>query len=89
MFTIRYHDKIPDDLARIAKANKVRIKKAIEQKLMNDPVVFGKPLQNSLRGFRTIRVSEYRIIFLIQKEEVSITIIGHCSIVYGLAEGRD
>ena len=88
MYTIRYHDKIPDDLTHISKIEKGRIRKAIEHKLTIDPVIFGKPLQSSLRGIRSTRVGEYRIIFLLQKKEVYIIVIGHRSVVYGVAQKR-
>lgn len=58
---------------------KILIKKAIEQRLMVDPVGFGKPLRYSLKGHRRIRVSDYRIVYRIDPEinKVFIVAIKH------------
>ena len=88
MYQIEYHEKIVDDLARISETNKTRIRKAIESKLMLNPIIFGKPLQNSLRNFRSTRVGEYRIIFMVQGKKVRILNISHRSFVYSIAKIR-
>ena len=41
---------VEDDMPSISKSDKLKIKKAIEVRLVNDPVRFGKPLQYSLKG---------------------------------------
>ncbi|MCL5436648.1 MAG: DUF6290 family protein [Candidatus Dependentiae bacterium] len=37
------------------------IKRAIEERLMKDPVVFGKPFHYSLKGHRRLRVGDCRV----------------------------
>jgi mRNA-degrading endonuclease RelE of RelBE toxin-antitoxin system len=49
------------------------IKRAIEERLMVDPVHFGKPLRYSMEGHRRLRVSHYRIVYRI--EIISNTVI--------------
>jgi mRNA interferase RelE/StbE len=49
------------------------IKRAIEERLMTDPIGFGKPLRYSLKGHRRLRVSDYRIVYRI--EPISKTVI--------------
>jgi len=44
---------------------KTRIKRAIEERLMIDPIGFGKPLRYSLKGYRRLRVGDYRVIYYI------------------------
>ena len=64
MFKIEYLESVwTDDLLKISKTNRNRIKQAIEGRLAHDPVFFGKPLRYSLKGCRRMRVGSYRIIF--------------------------
>ena len=88
MYEINYHKKIIDDISVISTPHKNAIKKAIEEKLINAPEIFGKPLQFSLTGLRSLRVGDYRIVFQLKKQEVFIVLIAHRSIVYTLVEKR-
>ena len=88
MFTITYHYKVVDDIKEISSTHKVVIQKAIEEKLTIQPEFFGKPLQFSLKGARSMRVGDFRVIFQIKKKEVYVLLIAHRSIVYKNAEGR-
>ena len=88
MFEIRYHKNIPEDVSRLGALDRKRIQKAIEEKLAIEPMPFSKPLSESLRGFRSLRVGDVRVVFLIQKTEIFIVIIAHRSVVYKLAEKR-
>jgi len=51
------------------------IKRAIEERLMIDPIHFGKPLTYSLKGHRRLRVSDYRVIYRIETETNTVLII--------------
>ena len=83
IFVIEYHiEVVKHDIPNLPKKVKKRIKKAIEEKLVTSPEVFGKPLRRSLKGYRKLRVGDYRIIFKIQKNKVKIFIIQHRSVVY-------
>jgi mRNA interferase RelE/StbE len=88
MFEITYHKKIVDDISSISSAHKNLIKKSIEEKLRTEPEFFGKPLQFSLSGLRSLRVGDYRIIFQLKKKEVFIILIAHRSIVYKIINNR-
>ncbi|MBI5401088.1 MAG: type II toxin-antitoxin system RelE/ParE family toxin [Candidatus Yonathbacteria bacterium] len=88
MFEISYHKKIVDDISNISTSNKIAISKAIEEKLTSDPEFFGKPLQFSLTGLRSLRVGDYRIVFQLKKKEVFVVFIGHRSVVYTLVSKR-
>ena len=72
MFEITYHTKIIDDLAGISSSHKNNIRKAIEEKLETQPEFFGKPLQFSLFGLRSMRVGDYRVIFQLKKTKLLI-----------------
>lgn len=84
MFNISYHKKVIEiDIPKISSDIKERIKKVIESKLTTRPEIFGKPLQSSLYGFRSLRAGDYRIIFIIEnKKDIFIIMIEHRSIVY-------
>ena len=62
---------------------KALIKRAIKERLMIDPIGFGKPLRYSLKGHRRLRVSDYRIVYRIESETVVIVAIKR---VYGVTE---
>lgn len=82
MHKITYDARIKEDISKLSKASRVRIKKAIEDKLQISPEIFGKPLRHSLRGFRSLRVGDYRIIFLLTEKEVLVLLIAHRKEVY-------
>jgi mRNA interferase RelE/StbE len=82
MFKVSYHHKIPEDLTSIAPASIKQIRKAIEEKLLIEPQFFGKPLQFSLKGLRSMRVGNYRVIFTLTEKEIFIVLIEHRATVY-------
>ncbi len=88
MIDIQYHSKILDDLKQISAPIKKDIKKAIEEKLTTAPEFFGKPLQFSLKGLRSMRVGDYRVIFALSKGVVQIVLISHRSVAYKDIEKR-
>ena len=51
---------------------------------MVDPLKFGLPLRRNLKGLMKLRVGDYRIIYLIERETVTIYVIkiGHRKEVY-------
>jgi len=77
-----YHHEILHDLAEIPANIKGRIQKAIEMRLLIDPISYGLPLRKSLHGHRKLRVGDYRIIYRVQGKEVVILKIGHRRDVY-------
>ncbi len=82
MFDIQYHAKIADDLKGISAPIKKDIRSAIEEKLTTSPEFFGKPLQFSLKGLRSMRVGDYRVIFALSKDVVRVVLIKHRSVAY-------
>ncbi len=56
--------------------------KAIEKKLVVDPYLFGKPLKGSLKGLRSLRIGDYRVIYKIGEKTVYVVAIGHRSNCY-------
>ena len=82
MFKIVYDARAKEDVLRLSKSTKERVRKTIEGKLQTSPEIFGKPLRYSLRGFRSLRVGEYRIVFLLSGNEALILLIAHRRDVY-------
>lgn len=83
MFEILYGDRVvAEDIPKLSKTNKDRIRKTIEKKLTEQPEVFGKPLRRSQKGYRSLRVGDYRVIFRIHRSKVKIFVIQHRSVVY-------
>jgi len=88
-FEIHYHETVtPEDIPRLSASTKVRLKAAIEQKLIAHPETYGRPLRKSLKSYRKLRVGDYRVIFRIENQTVKIFLIQHRSVVYKHAEKR-
>src|SRR3989338_7585860 len=82
-YKLVYHpDILKYDLPKIPKNIKETIRKAIEERLLFDPVIFGQPLRQSLKGHRKLRIGDYRVIYRIDGQEIIILKIGHRKEVY-------
>ena len=84
MWKIVYKRSVQKDLQKIPKKIKSLIKRTIEERLQVDPVQFGTPLKQNLKGLMRLRVGNYRIIYFIEKETVIVFVIkmGHRKEVY-------
>lgn len=82
-YRILYHEKvISDDIPSLDVASVKNIKQAIENKLLHNPATFGKPLRRSLKGYRKLRVQDYRVVFRIGGSTIYILAILHRSVIY-------
>lgn len=54
---------------------KIIIKKAIEDRLTLEPLALGKPLQYTLKGYRRLRVGDYRIVYRIDPNVYRVLIV--------------
>lgn len=88
MYIILYDKRVIQDLGRIDSSVKKKIRSAIESKLTDSPEIFGKPLRQSLAGFRVLRVGNYRVVFLIKDEEILILLIANREHIYKEAQKR-
>lgn len=66
---------VKDDIPTLPKKIQTTIKKAIDERLMIDPIGFGKPLRYSLKGHRRLRVSDYRIVYRIEPKTNTVLIV--------------
>ncbi len=82
LFEPKYHPEVTRDIVGFPQNIKNRIRKAIEERLILDPLKFGEPLRRSLSGLRKLRIGDYRVIYKIQGPAVLILKIGHRKEVY-------
>ena len=89
-YAIRYHHLVrKQDLPKLDNTTKTRIQKAIETRLMVAPEEYGEPLRKTLKGYWKLRVGDYRVVFTIEGEEITILGIRHRRDIYEvMAEGR-
>lgn len=88
-FKIFYHESVVrDDIPMLSTTWKKKVRAAIEEKLETHPDVYGKPLRRSLKGYRKLRVGDYRVVFRISDKSIYILAILHRSIVYEIADNR-
>ena len=75
---------VKQDIPALPKATREQIRRAIEQRLMVDPIAFGKPLRFGLYGQRRLRVGDYRVVYTVDTARHIVTIhaIGHRKAVY-------
>lgn len=82
-YVICYGEKaVGEDIPALPKAMRSVIQKAIEERLKVDPVRFGKPLRFTLKGYRRLRVGDYRIVYQIKEETIFIVAIKHRKDIY-------
>ena len=81
--TVFYHPKVlSEDIPALSKSVRIRVKNAIEKKLLTHPHTFGSPLRGSLVPLWKLRVGDYRIVFDVQGDKVYIHAIGHRKHIY-------
>jgi mRNA interferase RelE/StbE len=81
-YDLLYHPEVKDDIRRIPANIQTRIRKAIETRLQTDPVLYGQPLRQSLKGHRKLRVGDWRVIYRVEASTVIILMIGNRKDVY-------
>jgi mRNA interferase RelE/StbE len=84
-YIVEYLDSVKnEDIPRLTASARKLVKKAIEERLMADPIGFGKPLRYSLKGHRRLRVSDFRVIYRIDERlhKVIIIAIKHRKEIY-------
>lgn len=74
-YLIEYDTAVEEKLRKISKTIRNRIKDAIEKRLMIAPLDYGKPLVREWKGYRRLRVGDYRIIYRIFEERIVVFIV--------------
>ncbi len=87
-FTLIFHPDVARDIAPLNTTLKERLKTAISERLTTEPALYGKPLRATLKGYWKLRVGDYRVVFAICGDEVTVYAICHRKEVYNLIHGR-
>lgn len=80
---VGYHpDVIEKDLPSLSREVQRTILDAVDVKLAFHPDQFGKPLSAGLKGYRKLRVGDFRVVYGLRNHEVVILVIAHRRDVY-------
>lgn len=88
-YSIKYHKAVRGDLKKIDTMSKSRVRKAIETRLLFDPEKYGQVLKGNLKGYRKLRVGEYRIVYKVVEDKITILGIRHRREVYKVIDKRE
>jgi mRNA-degrading endonuclease RelE of RelBE toxin-antitoxin system len=88
MYTIRFHASVEKDLKHISQKHRALLHTVCVDKLRADPVGSGKPLQHTLKSYRSMRVGVYRVIYSISRKTVYLLSVGHRADIYQRAVRR-
>ena len=82
-YTISYHHLVKsEDIPKLDNTIKTRIRKAIKTRLMIAPEDYGEPLRRTLKGYWKLRVGDYRVVFKVEGDEITILGIRHRRDIY-------
>ena len=88
-YAIRYHPDVKRrDIPRINKTMQKRIRAAIENRLLVAPEKYSEPLRRTLKGYRKLRVGDYRVVLRVRGNEILILGMRHRRDVYGKMDSR-
>jgi len=89
-YGVKYHPAVKsEDLPRLGSDIKSCIRKTIEEKLTAAPQEYGLPLRKTLKGYWKLRVGDYRVVFKVAGDMVTIFCIAHRKEIYLKAEKRE
>jgi len=81
-YQLLYHRAFEKDLREINVDMQKRIFAAIETRLQIAPAEYGKPLQRTLKGFWKMRIGDYRLVYSVKGNAISIYGVIHRKKVY-------
>lgn len=58
------------------------VRSTIHTKLTTQPELFGKPLRQTLKGHRSLRIGDYRVVYRIEKRVIRVLAVIHRSTDY-------
>lgn len=81
-YNLRYLPRVRKDIRKLDPSLRKTVRMALEQ-IAADPDI-GRPLQYSLKDYRSFRTSSYRIIYRVYRKEVRVLVVmaGHRREVY-------
>lgn len=87
-YIVKYHKTLKEDLNKLDKFSRSRIRKVIESRLLIDPIKYGQLLKGTLKGFRKLRVGDYGVVYKVVKKEIIILCIRHRREIYKVIVSR-
>ena len=88
-YRIRYHPDVKaKDISKLNRTIQKRIKTGIEQRLLVSPEKYSEPLRRTLKGYRKLRVGDYRIVLKIESADILVLGICHRKDVHERMEWR-
>ena len=88
-YIVKYHKTLKEDLNKLDEFSRSRIRKAIEFRLLIDPLKYGQLLKGTLKGFRKLRIGDYMVVYKVVKKEIIILGIRHRRDIYDVIVNRD
>jgi mRNA interferase RelE/StbE len=76
------------DVPRLHPLVRLRIRRALRERVSVNPTGCGKALGGTLKGLRSFRVGDYRVIYSVATDRIRILKIGHRRDVHREAEER-
>lgn len=87
-YAVEIRDVAVEDLDELPQNIRMRLLRAIEQRLTTAPSRYGVRLRQSLTGLWKLRVGDYRIVYELEGTKVTIWAIRHRKYVYPVVERR-
>ena len=81
-YQLLYHKGFAEDFTEINRDMQDRIERAIRERLGTAPEKYGSPLRKTLKGLWKLRVGDYRVVYAVRKNDVTIYGVIHRRKVY-------
>ena len=66
---------INEDFSKLDNSTRQRVIKEVREKLSVAPNQFGRPLRNELKGYRRLRVGNYRVIYRVDHKNAQVLVV--------------
>jgi len=89
LYRLLYHPLVKEkDLPKLNATMKERIKTAVKNRLLTEPEKYSEPLRKTLKGYRKLRIGDYRVVLRVDEDIIYILGICHRKDVYARVEKR-
>lgn len=85
-YKLQWHEKAIDDLKGLDRKTQKKLVARLKDYLPRDPLSLGKPLKGIFKGLYRYRYGDYRIIYAIDREAMTVMIlrVGDRKTIYNL-----